>query len=177
MLRFIDQFPGLPILSLRNGRTIAKLSDPIIDPNNLTIVAFYCELRTTDGDTVVFVNDIREFSNKGIIVDSEENLMEIEGLVRLEKIIEINFSLIDKKVISDKKRKVGKVTDYTIDDRTFSIEKLYVRPTLLKNISGGDLIIGRRQIVEVNDSEVVVKDADIQVGAKKKKPAFNLIAN
>ena len=175
MLRFVNQFTGSPIKSLRNGRTIGRLSDPILDPRDLSIAAFYVEVRALGGELVLFSDDIREYTSSGAIVDSEDNLMETDGLVRLEELQEINFSLVGKQVITDKKRKVGKVSDFTVDDASYQIEKLYVRPPMVKSISSGERIIGRRQIVEVNDSQIIVKDADIRSDQKSRsrKAAFN----
>lgn len=176
MLRFINSFRDVDILSLRNGRPIGKVGDPIINPNNLSIEAFYAHSPRESEHRVIFAADIRELSVRGVIVDSEDNLMELEGLVRLEKVLAIDFQMMDKKVVTKSGKSVGKVMDYVVDDKGYEIQKIYVRPAIVKAFTKNDLIIGRNQIVEVNDKKIVVKDTDIKVGSKIKKPAFNPLA-
>lgn len=167
----------MPVLSLQTGGKIATLSDPVINPHNLIIEAFYVTTKLSQTDQVVFTNDIREVGPKGAIVDSDESLMELDNLVRLEELLKINFELLDKKVETENRRSVGRVSDYTVDDKGFVIQKLYVRPPALKALTNSDFIIGRRQIVEVTDSKIIVKDADIKLGSKAKRPSFNPVAH
>ena len=166
MLQFVDKFAGTPIRDLRSGRQIATLGDPILNPNNLVIEAFYGISRVRPG-RVVFTSDIREVGQLGVIVKSKDKLMETDQLVRLKELIDLDFELKGKRVITDKKRKVGKLVDYAIDARSFRVEKLYVRPSVIRSIGKGDLVVGRKQIVEINDEEIVVKDSEIYANASR----------
>lgn len=86
-----------------------------------------------------------------------------EDLVRLQEIINFNFSLLEKPVIDDQKKKLGKVTDYTFEFDSFSIQKIHVSQSVLKNFSNSNLIIHRSQIIELTDKEVIVRSATIPV--------------
>jgi sporulation protein YlmC with PRC-barrel domain len=173
MLRFIDEFEQLPVMSIRGSRRISTTLETIIDPHKLSVVGFYCDDRASGIDKILLVEDIREFSEVGLIVDSEENLIDPADLVRLEKILQLNFQIIDKKLVSQSGKKLGKVENYAIDDMTYRIEKLYGRPSVLKTLSTNDYIIARRQIASVNENEVVVKDATIKEGNRAKRPSLN----
>lgn len=177
MFRFPNTFNDLPIRSLQTGRQIGKLGLMIINPDNLNVEAFLCKQRITNQGLYLFTSDIREFSSAGVIVDSQDNLMASEDLVRLQKLVDINFELVGKKVITQHKRKVGKVINFTLDDISYKIEKIYVQPSLFKGFTGGDKIIDRKQILNVTDTTITVKDVDIKAKESTKEPRFNAVAN
>lgn len=158
----------MDVLSLQIGRPIGRLEKPIINPNNLRIVAFDCFVMKDRKELVLFIDDIRETNRDGVIVDSYESLMPTDDLVRLQELRKIGFELTGKKVITDKKRKVGRVVDFTVDDTNYFITKIYIRPTLSKSLLSGNLIVDRSQVVEVTDKVVVVKDTFLEAREKKR---------
>lgn len=173
MLRFIDQLIDTPIVGIRGGRRLSSVIEPIINPHKMAIEAFYCDDKVVDSDMVMFTSDIREIGRMGIIVDSEDVIMPMADLVRLEEIANINFQLIGKNVINESGKKLGKVENYTIDDLNFRIEKIYARPTAIKALSSNDFIISRRQVVSVNNNEVIVKDATNKRRQGNRRPSLN----
>lgn len=173
MLRFIDEYSNQPVMSLRGGRRISSTLEPIIDPHKMKVVGVYCEDRAQGIDKVLLIEDIRELSEVGIIIDSEENLIDPADLVRMESVLDMHFELSGKKLVTQSGKKLGKVDNYAIDDVSFRIEKLYARPLAIKTLSTNDYIINRRQISSVNEQEVVVKDAVAKSGSKARRPSFN----
>jgi sporulation protein YlmC with PRC-barrel domain len=164
MLVLKDRVIDVPIMSLQTGDEIARTETPIIDPRQLVIVAFYCQgPRLDHSPSILHVEDIREVSSLGYIVDSAENLMPPDDLVRLKEILDLHFELIDKQVVEDTGRKVGKVIDYTVDTKSFHILQLKVAPGIWKALQTAEIIIGRRQIVEITDTTIVVKAPTVKV--------------
>jgi len=162
-------------MSLRSGRRLSSILEPIIDPNKLTITGFYAEDRASGLDKILLVEDIREFGELGIIVDSEEDLVDSSDLVRLETVLNMNYEIIGKKLVSQSGKKLGYVEDYAIDDLTYKVEKIYGRPTALKTLSTNDYVIGRRQIASVSPDEITVKDATSKSGSRSRRPSLNPI--
>lgn len=157
MLILRDKLLGRQVLSLRTGGQVAVTTQPIINPNNLKIVGLYCNDRFSKQEKVLLSQDIREFLPKGLVVDDHEVLSDPEDLVRLKKTLEINFELTGKPVHTDKRKRLGKVSDYALDGGSLYIQKLYVSQSLIKKL-GGSLSVDREQIVEVTDKKIVVKD-------------------
>lgn len=162
MLRLIETFQNLPVLSLRTNEVIAMLDEPIINPDNLKIIGWYCTDRFGSNKSILLTNDIREIIPRGMIVNDSDSLSDPEDLVRLRDILELSFSLVGKKVVTEHKRKVGKVTDYAIDVDSMTIQKLHIQQSLIRSINGGR-VIDRKQVIEVSDTYIVVKDSDIKV--------------
>lgn len=158
MLRLISSFIGKPVLSLQTGARIGIINESIIDPDKLQVVGFYVE-SPRDTGSILLTNDIREVNRLGVIVDRMDSLVDPEDLVRHKDVLALQYRLIDKKVVTENGRKLGKVSDYIVEDQTMHVARLYTRPTLTKVITkGGSLIVDRSQIVEINDSQVVIRE-------------------
>ena len=170
MLVTINSIVGLPVVSLQTGRRLATIGEPIIDPNELTVVAFYVNGTLLDyNPAVLFASDIREIGTVGAIVDSSDNIMDPKGLVRLEQVIGYGFKIFGIKVIDDHKHKMGNVEDFGFDQGTASIQQLYLKPTISKRFLTASLTIDRSQIIEIDNQKITVKSPDIKVVEKVKK--------
>jgi len=150
-----------PVMSLQTGTKLATTAKPIIDPANLHIMAYELE-----GDLLTvhpsFLRtlDIREYGRLGMIVNSSDEFVELDDIIKLKQIYELQFSLIGLTVVDEHKRKLGKVDDYTVETGDFFIQQLNVRRGILKGITDTGLLIHRSQIIEINNSTIVVKSAD-----------------
>jgi sporulation protein YlmC with PRC-barrel domain len=158
MLQLSQSIMNQPVMSLRTSAEVATAIRPIINPNNLKIEGFYCEDRFHKGQPLILLTqDIREHLPQGFVVNDHEVLAQPEDLIRLQKVLEIDYQLLGKQVITTKKQRVGKITDYALESTTFYIQKLYASQPLLKSMSG-QLSIDRTQIVEITDKKIVVQE-------------------
>jgi len=165
MLILASKFTAVPILSLRVGGRIATTVTAIINPNNLHIDGFYCQPGNQQEQLILLDMHIRDLAHKGIIIDDHNVLSEPDDLVRLKEILDINYSLIGKNVLVNKK-KVGKVRDYSFDQASLFIQKIYVQPSLWKTINLSDLIFDRKNIVEVTDKYISFRGPEVAVREK-----------
>ncbi len=146
------------VLSLRTGSPVATVKAPIINPNNLKIEGFYCEDRFSKKHVVLLYQDIRDILPQGFVVNDHDALVEAEDLVRLKEIMELNFDLIGKQVVTVDKQKVGKVSDYATDTTTMFVQKIYVSRSLLQSLSTGTLSVDRSQINEITPRRIVINE-------------------
>lgn len=149
-----------PILSLHVGGEIARITELVVNPNNLKIIAFRIDgpsVRAETGD-ILPIESVREFSTHGAIVDSADEFIDGEEVVRVRDILKLNFSLNGLKVITKKKAKLGKVSDFIIDTSSWQVYQIIVQRPLIKSFLDPELIIPRQKIVEVNDYEIIIKD-------------------
>ncbi len=163
MLFWREKILNIPLMSLQTGGQLGVATEPIIDPHTLKIVAFYCEGKLIeDHPAVLHTDDIREFGQLGFIINDSDDIMPINDLIRLQEILDLHFELIGKRVIDSTKDKLGKVQDYIIESETFEIMKLSVHRPILKALNDAELIIDRRQIIEINDEAIVVEAPTIK---------------
>ena len=153
-------------MSLQTGAELARVKEPIVDPRQMTVVAFYVDGRMLDQHpSILHVSDIRELSDIGMIIDNSDKLMSPEGLVRLQQIIDFHFKLIDVRVIDEQGRSLGKVKDYVIEPNTYTIQQLYTEQSLLKSLTTTSNVIHRTQIISVTNERITVSSPTIREGA------------
>lgn len=158
MLHLSANLTNKAVLSLRTGGPIGKATTPIINPNNLKIEGFYCYDRFEKRELVLLYQDIRDILPQGFVVNDFDVLAEADELVRLQKIMDINFELLGKPVETRDKKKVGKVTDYAVETETMFIQKIYVSQSIMKSLTGGSLSIDRSQVVEITPKKIVINE-------------------
>ena len=163
---------GVPVLSLHLGGPIGNVTREIIDPSNMKIIAFEVNGPQTGDDEhgyILDVRSIREFSNIGMIIDSIDDLVSDGDVIKIDKIRGLNFSVIGLHVKTKKGTKLGKIVDYTFDPETMMIMQFIVKRPLMKSFLDPELTIGRSEIKEVNDYELIVKDEEDKIKKSVKK--------
>lgn len=146
-----------PVMGLQTGTELARISRPVINPKNLTIVAYEVEGPMLDArPSVLRIADVREFSDIGVIVDSSDEFVSPKDIIKLSDIYDLHFTLIGMPVRDEKKQKVGKVDGYTIETGNFVIQQLNVKRPLLQSLNDTHLLIHRSQITEINNKEIIV---------------------
>jgi uncharacterized protein YrrD len=147
-----------PVLSHRAETTVATVLGPIINPDSLKIEGFYCKDRFDNSKLVLVCQDIREVINKGFVINDHEVLARPEDLIRLKTVMDLDFDLIDKQVVTVNKQKIGKVSDYATDIDSMYIQKIYITQSIFRSFTGGSLIIDRTQISEITPTKIIVND-------------------
>jgi sporulation protein YlmC with PRC-barrel domain len=166
MLRLSNNYLNKSILSLRNGAVVGVANSPVINPNNLKIEGWYAENSYEKGTFILPVSEVREAINKGLVVNDHEALTHPDDLVRLKETIDLEFELIGKSVVTESNKKLGKISDYAVDDKSYYIQKLYVDPPIVKSLTSEQLLIDRTHIIEITNKKIIVQDSDVKVGAR-----------
>jgi sporulation protein YlmC with PRC-barrel domain len=169
MLQLSANLLNKTILSLRTGTPVATITSAIINTNNLKIEGFYCQDRFDKRELVLLFQDIREILPQGYVVNDHDVLATPEELIRLKQVLELNFELIGKPVVTLNKERVGKVSDFAADTETMYIQKLYVAQSILKSFTGGSLSIDRTQINEITPKRIIINE--LTKGAPVTAPA------
>ena len=176
MLINASRLINYPVLSLHVGGPIAWVNADIIDPEKLKIIAFKVDGPAIKNDpeagNILEVRDVREFADSGMIIDSIEDFVNPGDVIKLDKIMELNFALNGLKVETKKGSKLGKIIDYVVDTETFTVLQLVVKRPAVKALLDPELIIPRKQIVEVNDYKIIVKDEEEKIRKRAEHEDF-----
>lgn len=171
MLVSSERFNNTPIMSLQTGSELARVAKPIIDPRNLTVIAYELEGNLLDQrPSLLRIADIREIGPLGMIIDSADELISVSDVIKIKEVYEFDFNLIGLKVIDERRKNVGRVAGYTLEAGNFVIQQLRVKRPLLKSFGDTELLIHRSQIVKVSDDEVIVKAPTIRKAQAIEKP-------
>ena len=164
-----------PILSLHTASRIAEVKGLVIDPNFLKVVAFEISAASSRQSLFLEASSVREFSKMGMIVDSDEEFVEKDDVIKLKETIDLGFSLDNMKVISKKKAMLGRIEDFIINTEDFQIMQLIVKRPIYKALIDPELVIGRSDIHEINDSEIIVKSEEGTI--MKKSGTLDFVPN
>lgn len=163
MLQLSSKLFNIPIMSLRSGGPVGTAVSPVINPNNLKIEGWYAVDRFSGKKLVLPVSEVRELTRRGLAVNDHDAMTDPTEMVRLKKVIEIDYQLLGKMIITEKHRKVGKITDFAFEPESMYIQNLYARGRGLRSLASDELVIGRGQIVQITDKAIVVRDTDVSV--------------
>ncbi len=150
-----------PIISLQTGQVVAWAAPPVLNIDNLEVVAFTCVIPHQKEPLLLLTGDIRQYAADCIIIDDEDELTSPHDIVRFTTDLSHNYSPLGKPVVADTGRKLGTVEDYSINLETHRVQKLYIRQSLLRALFGSNLIIDRTQIIDITPKQITVRDATI----------------
>lgn len=158
-----------PVMSLQTGAELAHTSNVLIDPRDLTIVAYELTGQVLDHQpSYLRPSDVRELSGMGLIVDSSDEFVALTDVVRINQVVDYNFSLIGLEVINESNKKLGKIQAYSVDSGSFAVQQLNVKRPLFQSFSETELLIARSQITEVQHDHVKVKSTNTNQPVTKK---------
>lgn len=164
---------NLPVLSMQDSDRIATLTRSIIDPNDLKIIAFRAYGAVgEDGGNILDAKSIREYSDLGVVIDSRDEFVKDDDVIKISEVLKLNFDLIGLKVETKKGSKLGKIIDYTVTDDNFSVQQVIVKRPALKSFLDPELTIPRSEIVEVTDDKIIVKDEEKTIRERAMKEDF-----
>lgn len=152
-LRLLDA----PVMGLQTGSELARTSKAVIDPKTLAILAYEVTgPLLNEHPSLLRIADVREFSDIGLIVDSSDEFVGVDDIIKLKSVYELHFSPIGMPVVDEKHHKLGKVESYTIETGGFLIQQLVVKRPLFKSLNDSQLLVHRTQITSISDHEITV---------------------
>ncbi|MBR3115684.1 hypothetical protein IKF30_00425 [Candidatus Saccharibacteria bacterium] len=161
MLVYNSHLIGTNILSVQAGGPIGQISSAIVNPDNLQIIAFRLTGPLIDQRAnILDVNSIREYSDYGMVIDDVDELVGPNDVVHIEQILELNFDLLSLKVETKKGTKLGQLIDFTVNSDDFQVQQIIVKRPLVKRLVDPELTISRKEIVEVTDYKIIIKDEE-----------------
>jgi uncharacterized protein YrrD len=166
-----SQLQTLPVMSLQTGQAIATVERPIFNIADLEIMALRCNIGTyRRREGVILLRDVRQFATDCIIIDSFDEIEDPLEIVRLREAAEQNFDPIAKLVVNESGHQLGKIEDYTINLKTFMLQKLYVQQSLMKSLLFNNLVIDRTQVIDISPKQITVRDAGVKESLMPSKP-------
>ena len=174
MLIYGSKLINTPVFSVQTGAPVGYISHSIVDPDSLKIIAFRLDgpLIGKNDANLLDVKSVREYSSLGMIIDDIDELVADDDVIKISKILALNFDLNGLKVETKKGSKLGKVIDYTITPEDFIVQQIIVKRPPIKAIIDPELTISRKEIVEINDYKIIVKDEEKTLKRRAEKEDF-----
>lgn len=145
------------VVGIQTGSIIADIHRAIVDPAKLNIFAYEISGPLVPTRTAyLLTRDIRELSEMGAIIDSADEFVAPGDVIALDTLISLRFDPLGMRVQDEKGKKLGKVSDFTIDMGSYYIQQLVVKRPLMNSLNDTELLIHRTQIIEINNDAIVV---------------------
>ena len=161
----------LPVMSLQTGSPVGRVAASVMDPRTLLIKAYKLTGENLDqpDDSYLRIEDIREFSNVGFIIDDSDELVQAEDVVQLKNLLKLGFSIKGLKAVSESGDKLGVVIDFTFETDTFLVVDLVIKRPLLKSLKDTELIVNRSKIIEIDNQQVIINSENETVSQASEK--------
>lgn len=160
MLLSLSELVTVPVMSLQTGVEVAYTTVPIINPTTLDILAYELEGDSLDTHPAFLrVQDIRELSDIGFIIDSSDELIYLDDIVTHADFYADPLQIVGMRVVEDTGTQLGKVEAAIMDTATFRIEQLQVKQPLFKRFIETNLLVNRAQIKDVTEDSIIVRSA------------------
>lgn len=147
----------LPVAALDSQRKIGEVDKIVINPENGEIIGL---LVKTGGFFKSFKllssQDIIDIDKNGAVTKNEENLLEIEEIIRAKKILEKKITVLGQRAITKSKKSLGKISDLLIDSETLAITKYYISSLFEERIIPAD------KVLKITKEAVVFSDDVIE---------------
>jgi uncharacterized protein YrrD len=158
----------MPVMSLQTGSPIGWVKKAYLNADDLKIAVLelHGPLIGKSTERYIDTKSIREYSEYGFIVDSAEELFDVVDVQKLRRIVDLDYDIIGLKVVSLGKSRLGRIEDFTVTSDDLMLQQLIVKRPSWKAIIDSELVIPRKEIVEVDEKRIVVKDDEKTIRAK-----------
>lgn len=167
----LSQLTGMIVFERRDLRPVGIIKNVIFRPENLQVAFFGCQL----GDGLCYIRADQTAPLAGLLtVPGAECFGECDDFIREKQTFEQDCRLLGYKVIDDSGKKLGVVENCSIKLSTMTVERIYVRRPLPRNIMQSSLVIGVSAIIEVQtDKRTLLIQANGKAAIRKAviKPA------
>ncbi|PIS07327.1 hypothetical protein COT78_04190 [Candidatus Berkelbacteria bacterium CG10_big_fil_rev_8_21_14_0_10_43_13] len=154
MLILYSKLIGAPIAEIKEAAKLGSITDFVINNDDLTIAAAVVEigLPLISKKKIVSATDFVRIFKDGIIVSSDDAIVELDEIVRVAKLYEQKCHGLAQKVVTKSGQYIGHVYDYLINSNTGAIQKFYVKKMFT------DRIIPASAVISMEGKLITIKD-------------------
>ena len=149
---------NLPVITMNNGKQVAKIQDIIYDPRTNQVKAFLIsEGGWFKEAEVLLIQDVKSIGADAVMIDGDTFIRpanEVDNAV--SSIAESENYLTKNQVITQQGTKLGKVVDIYFEFPGGRVTDLEVSEGFIKNLSSGTKTIPVANIVTVGEEALIV---------------------
>ena len=152
---FYSNIVGTLVFEEDSPRPVAIVKDLVVDPDKGTTIAFV--LNQNKG---LVVSPMDVISLKQVMkINSADNVVEAAEILRVSEVLKSGRFVHGAKVFTKSEEYLGKVFDFSIDAKTYDLNKIFVAKDILGLFRYNALIIAAKNILEVKSDKIIVKDS------------------
>jgi len=151
---FYSNIVGTLVFEDDSPRPVAMVKDLVVDPDRGGTIAF-----VLNQNKHLVVSPMDVISLKQVMkINNADNVVEASEILRVNEVLKSNRPIYGAKVFTKSGEFFGKVFDFSIDAKTYDLNKIFVAKDILGLFRYNSLIIPAKNIVEVKPYKIIVKD-------------------
>jgi len=144
-----------------DGKFLCRLRSAIIEPTNGQVLGF---TSSRLGANIISPHDICSWDKKTMVLGNNYEFHHPSEIIRLERLLkEGNHHLIGKKVRTEAGQKIGKVTDFSINQHLKVLSSITTHKTFFFFFHFDKRLIHQKNILEIKPKEIIVKGSAIKI--------------
>lgn len=148
---------NLPIGALDTQSRVARLVDIITNPEDGDILGFLAKpAGLLSKFKVISKNEVVEIDARGLVIQSEETMVEPREIVRINEALNKNTKILGALAVTENGKSLGRIYDFLIDQSTLAIYKIYIRGTW------EDRILPFDKVVKIEKGRVIFADDTLE---------------
>lgn len=152
--RKASQTLGLVVIALDDGQKVGEVKDLVLDADGMRLRAVTVRHPGILGrERAIFFEDVEAIGEDALTIRSRQALVSKKALM---KSVGRKAPLLNAAVLTESGERLGEISDFTIDLKAGSIEELEVSRGLLKDITGGMMVVSARDILTIGANVVIV---------------------
>lgn len=162
MLIEFSKLKGLSVGVMDEAKKVGEVSRVVFDHTQAKVIGLLVKAGgLMSREMVVSLADVVSIDVGGVVINSSDDILDKDEIVRVNTILKKNTKLVGLRVYDKENKFLGFVYDGVLETDTGNLMRLYVRYLWRR------YIFSSKQIVELNEKRVVVNtDAKIKKTAK-----------
>ena len=171
MLKAISEVVGSKLVDLDKSQTIGEVSNWVIDPRLRRLTALIVKQPGLFAKTrVVTTTDIIEYGPRIVVVKNESTVISPDEVSGLPQLLQSHYRIMRERVETKSGKPIGVVEDVLFETTDSSLQKFYIKPSLLGLATRPDIILGIDKILEIQPKRIIVSD-DVDAPTGTTSPA------
>lgn len=141
----------LPVGTLQPPVKVGRVKDVVIDPKGGAFLGVTVLTSLLKPALFATASDIIAVDRGGLVIKSEDSLIEINEIVRAKEAVRQGVRVIGLPVVTQSRKRVGRVSDLAIDLEGERVAKYYVRSWF------SERIIPSTAVIKITKKELVIE--------------------
>jgi len=154
MEQLLSEIIGTPVM-VEDVRPLTSVKNLVIDNESGKILAFVVDAHK---NKIIAPIDVIEWRRRIIRIHNHESIIDGDEVLRVKKVQETNIKILGSKVETVDGLELGRVYDYSVDNKNLCLKNLYVAKGIVMFFRYEKKIISWKHIVEILPGKIIVKD-------------------
>ena len=127
LLMTTQNMTGMPVVSSQNGQQLGKVSDVVLDPKKKSISAFLLNSDNPQQAQAVPFKEVSEIVSNTVFVKDSQVIKPAAEVVKFEQQSGQPGKFVAQKVVDNKGKELGKISDLYFDPTKGKVEQIEYR--------------------------------------------------